>query len=425
MSDLKTLVENYFAPKPKTLTKQMLYEIFDEVLREQEDQLNTVIDFLRSNGYEEAEEKSRTRNRLTITNMGGKVSRDKAITKLKKEFGLEPTKKYSRDPSKFIGGKLPDELGGMEIVLAHGATPLKQEEGALTDLQNNLKELSKEFKPDDTLRIAFTGPGFSKIYDVLPSAVNVPKTPKADFVIGSGDDKIFISHKAGVEPKDFGQWSGITEKAGGVIHNDPEVVEFGEIINQIHSDLKLSQYPSGIDIQKEIKSPKLMLQAVFGKDYGAGKSSADNVDFVIQGDVLLKPLVNPKTDELTGAFEIKGNKIFSKAHAEEDINSLKRLFAGGYFPRIAVRKGDSGRNSFDISSARGSIQSEAGRKVNFLLSPDSTPENINFIPLELDGGQLKNVKNLFKKLEDEGKIDDSNIELFNKMKDSVINLEEE
>ena len=35
MSDLKTLVENYFAPKPKTLTKQMLYEIFDEVMREE------------------------------------------------------------------------------------------------------------------------------------------------------------------------------------------------------------------------------------------------------------------------------------------------------------------------------------------------------------------------------------------------------
>jgi len=38
MSDLKTLVENYFAPKPKTLTKQMLYEIFDEVIKEQEEQ---------------------------------------------------------------------------------------------------------------------------------------------------------------------------------------------------------------------------------------------------------------------------------------------------------------------------------------------------------------------------------------------------
>ena len=357
--------------------------------------------------------------------MGGKVSRDKAITKLQNKFGLKPTKKYARDTSKYIGGKLPDELGGMEIVLAHGATPLKQEEGALTDLQNNLKELSKEFEPDDKLRIVFRrGEDFSKIYDVLPSAVNVPKTPKADFVIGSGDDKIFISHKAGVKPKDFGQWSGISKKAG-IIHDDPEVVEFGEIINQIYSDLKLSQYPSGIDIQKEIKSPKLMLQAVFGKDYGTGKSSADNVDFVIQGDVLLKPLVDPETDELTGAFEIKGNKIFSRTHTEEDIDTLKRLFAGGYLPRIAVRKGDSGRNSFDISSARGSIQSEAGRKVNFLLSTDSTPKNIKFIPLELDKGQLRNVKNLFKKLEDEGKIDDSNIELFNKMKNSVINLEEE
>ena len=36
----------------------MLYEIFDEVLREQEDH-RTSIDFLRRNGYEEAEEKSR------------------------------------------------------------------------------------------------------------------------------------------------------------------------------------------------------------------------------------------------------------------------------------------------------------------------------------------------------------------------------
>ena len=35
MSDLKALVENYFAPKPKTLTKQMLYEIFDEVMKEE------------------------------------------------------------------------------------------------------------------------------------------------------------------------------------------------------------------------------------------------------------------------------------------------------------------------------------------------------------------------------------------------------
>ena len=123
MSDLKILVENYFAPKKKTLTKQMLYEIFDEVIKEQEDQLSTIINFLINNGYKGAREKLRTRKRLTITNMGGAVSRDKAITKLKNEFGLTPTKTYDRDPSKFIGGKLPDELGGMEIVLKKGTPP--------------------------------------------------------------------------------------------------------------------------------------------------------------------------------------------------------------------------------------------------------------------------------------------------------------
>ena len=36
MSDIDKLVENYFAPRSKALTKQMLYEMIDEVVREQE-----------------------------------------------------------------------------------------------------------------------------------------------------------------------------------------------------------------------------------------------------------------------------------------------------------------------------------------------------------------------------------------------------
>ena len=58
MSDLKTLVENYFAPKPKTLTKQVLYEIFDEVMREQEEQpdprknFEVALDKIKQEGYE-------------------------------------------------------------------------------------------------------------------------------------------------------------------------------------------------------------------------------------------------------------------------------------------------------------------------------------------------------------------------------------
>jgi len=38
MTEIDKLVENYFAPRPKTLTKQMLYEMFDEAVRGQEEQ---------------------------------------------------------------------------------------------------------------------------------------------------------------------------------------------------------------------------------------------------------------------------------------------------------------------------------------------------------------------------------------------------
>jgi len=423
MTDINKLVENYFAPRPKTITKQMLYEIFDETLKEKEalekDLTQQILLFLRDNGYESAQEKETTRGRIIITNIGNKTNRDAAIKKLQKEFNLEPTVTYARDKTKFIGGVLPDEMGGKGVLLRHGAAPLEQETLALTNLQSQLKELSKEFSSKDKLQIVFSGDDFSTIYRVAPQALNVPKTPKADFVIGTGKNKIYISHKAGMSPNDFGQWSGITSKAG-IIHEDPEVKEFGVVLKTILKQLGINEYPSSIDIQKEIKSPTLMLQAVFGKDYGKKSSSEDNVDFVIQGDISLEPALDLETEELTGTFRIGGTNIFSRRHAPRDVQSLQGFFQGGYLPVIAVRRGDAGRRNFEIPSARGSIQSEAGRKVNFMLTENSTPENITFVPLCLDKTQFRQVKKFFSILEDKS-ITPENNKMFKNMRASVIN----
>ena len=425
MSDINKLVEDYFAPRSKTLTKQMLYEMFDEALEAEkaEDELQDIVQFLRNNGYENAQEKERNRNRIVITNMGGKDNRDAAIKKLQKEFKLTPTITYTRDKSKYIGGVLPEELGANTVLLRHGTAPLQQETMALTNLQTRLKELSAEFDKKDKLQIVFTGANFSKIYSVIPSALDVPKTPKADFTIGKGKNKIYISHKAGMTPKDFGQWSGISKKAG-IIHQDSEVIEFGETLAKILNELKLSEYPSKIDIQKEIKSPKLMLQAVFGKDYGKKKSSADNVDFVVQGDITLQPALNLDTDELTGKFIIGGARVFSREHAPRNYPEIKSFFEGGYLPRITARRGDSGRRSFGIHSARGAIQSEGGRGVNFLLTENSTPKKIQFAPLCLDNGQFKQVKEFFADLEKEG-ITPENNTIYAKMRESITNFSNE
>ena len=51
MTDINKLVEDYFAPRSKTLTKQMLYEMFDEALEAEkaEDELQDIVQFLRNN----------------------------------------------------------------------------------------------------------------------------------------------------------------------------------------------------------------------------------------------------------------------------------------------------------------------------------------------------------------------------------------
>ena len=56
--------------------------------------------------------------------------------------------------------------------------------------------------------------------------------PKADFFLTGKNDEplLFISHKAGLDPNSFGQWGGITEKAGSKIYQHPEVVEFAQQI---------------------------------------------------------------------------------------------------------------------------------------------------------------------------------------------------
>ena len=94
MSDLKTLVENYFAPKPKTLTKQMLYEIFDEVMNEAkaDDAFRSeVLSFLK-NDYPEAKIIKPTSKSFMVTNIGSRPTRSKAIKSLEDKYGLKPTK---------------------------------------------------------------------------------------------------------------------------------------------------------------------------------------------------------------------------------------------------------------------------------------------------------------------------------------------
>ena len=218
-------------------------------------------------------------------------------------------------------------------------------------------------------------------------------------------------------PKDFGQYSGMTIKAGEKIYNNKEVQNFFDIVKKILDDLGVETYPSSIDIQIPIKSKDLMLLAVFGKDYGNEKSSVDNIDYFIQGKLKLEPYFPPGAEEKAPEkFILRGDKVISRRVAASQIERIESLFAGGYLPILSVRRGETGRTNIPgIRGSRAQINPTLGREVNFLLSPNSTPKNINFIPLKLNKTQFNNVKNFFNDLQ----INKSNIKLFNKMKNSV------
>ena len=473
MKELDKLVENYFAEKKAPeLGMDMLLEMVEQSLEEiskqkfegySEQEATDIINFLQSNErYPEAEKhvKSSSSITLAITNMGGAMNRHNAFNFLEgfldqKGLLLKKTKPYGRDSRYFIGATIFNKPVGDEepspkfkLEFRAGRNPFSKENLAFENLKAVLTDISKELG-DSPLTIFF-GDGENRTPDYVidpPVADDIGKVGKSDFSIGN---KIFISHKDahedGAEPKDFGQYSGLSTRANLVYYDPdakkpedklkqyPEIDEFNKIVNKVFKELKIESYPSSIDFQKDIKAPELSLKSVFGRRYGTAKSGKDNADFVIQGDISLTPEMG-EDDEPTGKYRIGGERIFSREEATRNKDNLKDYFPDGYLPVFSVRKGDSGRKSFGILGARATIYTKAGRYPNFIFTIDSTPEKpsedpeknipekIEFVKHELDKRQLKNVYNFEQDLNKKGTTRENN-PMLRKMLSSITNYEQ-
>ena len=177
--------------------------------------------------------------------------------------------------------------------------------------------------------------------------------PKADFVlICKGSNPVYISHKDGTKPNDFGQWGGVSQKAGIEISEHPEVVQFAQ-------DLKNSQYVRQQDgryflntnstIGRKIKDTKLKLMAIFGNEFDkSGAGSPQNVDIVAQGIFKL-------SQNQEGTYNLTCAHMMGRQAFTDD-------FGTGYEPIIIVRYGGQ-RASHGINGARMLIYPISGRKV--------------------------------------------------------------
>ena len=185
--------------------------------------------------------------------------------------------------------------------------------------------------------------------------------PKSDFQLIRKDNKppVYISHKDGSSPKHFGQWSGVTMKAGAAIHNSPEIQKFVEDLRANYLTPE-GTYPPRTSYAREIQSSELRRMAIFGPDYSpTGDGSVNNVDIVAQGVFRLDTEdveITPDDKEPQVAYILRATHLLARIGFDGD-------FGEGYSPTIMTRFATR-RNNFGIRGLRLTIYPKAGRKVH-------------------------------------------------------------
>lgn len=151
---------------------------------------------------------------------------------------------------------------------------------------------------------------------------------KSDFVFKNkrGDNLLFISHKSGETPTDFGQYGGVSPLSGNIqdatlIYQDPEVQSYLTRLYQLYSDAigdrSIENNPFSEDgtldraVYRNINSSTLIGRSVFGPDYG-GQRSQNNVHLIAQGHFVFDPIISSSGDvtyklSFTGPSEVNGD----------------------------------------------------------------------------------------------------------------------
>lgn len=225
-----------------------------------------------------------------------------------------------------------------------------------------------------TLVVPAKDGGIAQKFTGVVGMEGVAGDPKADFKIvrAGGLPSIYISHKAGATVKSFGQWSGVSHKAGLVISDHPEVVEFE---HKLKANIGASGdgppyfMPRRKTYVHKIVDQNLKYLAVFGPDYSReGEGGINNVDYVAQGNFRLTPY-----REESGSYVLDAVHLYARATFEGDFGPL-------YEPALIARFARA-RRSFGIIGCRSSIYPYGGRKIAYEFVDDApTPDT----PLETE-----------------------------------------
>lgn len=203
-------------------------------------------------------------------------------------------------------------------------------------LQKLMDQLGQDFIP---LKVGNT------IYQV-GLCESTPGTPKCDFhFIGQSGYVGHVSHKGGIGPRGFQQWSGTSQRIEPTIYSHPETLAFINTLQQMFPN----GMPSATTVGRRIQDDSLKKKAVYGKDYGLSIKGENNVDVVVQGTLNI----------------VRRGPHYELTSSGHKLNNGDNI-TGVYEPIfLAVYKGD--RSDHGIKGARITINPLGGRTVaNFI-----------------------------------------------------------
>ncbi len=185
----------------------------------------------------------------------------------------------------------------------------------------------------------------NNIYNVK-SIKSLGDKSKADFCfIDTNDNEIgFVSHKHGISPRDFQQWSGTSKRFQEEIFNHPETQSFISTLKDSFND----SLPSASTVARKIQDQRLKHIAVFGNDFG-GSFNKNNVEAVMQGSLMLV--------ESGGCYELLGSHYTIK-NGELPLYGYEPVF-------MAVHKKD--RSDHWIKDCRLTINPLGSRTIKLFI----------------------------------------------------------
>jgi hypothetical protein len=284
---------------------------------------------------------SRIRNskEFKLENAGGKVIKlNKSI--LKDLTSIVHFNKFKKGQSIILLSESGEEIRLNQIYKdsefsGRTQNTTAKEDAEVIKLNNQLDKIKDNFGVDFvSLKVG------NNIYQVT-SCESTPGTPKCDFHFrtssGYGGH---VSHKDGIGPRGFQQWSGTSQRVEPTIFSHPETQAFISTLKEMFPN----GMPTGTTVGRMIKDDNLKNLAVYGNGFG-GSMGENNVDITMQGNLEIKKSGFNYVLDSTGHKLKNGDRI-----------------TGTYDPIfLAVYKGD--RSDHGIKGSRITINPLGGRTV--------------------------------------------------------------